>query len=138
MSKQKVAVIGSGISGLSASFFLSKKFDVYLFEKNKILGGHTRTVDFIDNLKDNLSIDTGFIVFNNDNYPDLVSFFKYLKVDVEDSDMSFSFSSASPNIEYGGSSFNSLFAQRKNFFSYIYTKLPTSRIFHTQPRFLGL
>ena len=80
MDKQKIVVIGSGISGLSVSFFLSKKFEVHLFEKNKILGGHTKTVNFKDNLQDSLSIDTGFIVFNNDNYPDLVSFFKYLKV----------------------------------------------------------
>ena len=51
MNKQKIAVIGSGISGLSASFFLSKKFDVHLFEKNKILGGHTRTINFENNLE---------------------------------------------------------------------------------------
>lgn len=117
MVKQKVAVIGSGISGLSASFFLSKKFDVHLFEKNKILGGHTRTINFKDNADDFLSIDTGFIVFNKENYPDLVSFFKYLNVIIEDSNMSFSISSKSPNFEYGGSNLNSLFAQRKNIFS---------------------
>jgi len=117
MDKQKIAVIGSGISGLSTSFFLSKKFDVHLFEKNKILGGHTRTINFKDNLQDYFSIDTGFIVFNNDNYPDLVSFFKHLKVEVADSDMSFSVSCKSPNLEYGGRNFNSVFSQRKNFFS---------------------
>ena len=117
MDKQKIVVIGSGISGLSVSFFLSKKFEVHLFEKNKILGGHTKTVNFKDNLQDSLSIDTGFIVFNNDNYPDLVSFFKYLKVEVAESDMSFSVSCKSPNLEYGGNNLNSLFAQRKNIFS---------------------
>ena len=76
MNKKKIAIIGSGISGLSAALFLSNKFDVHLFEKNKNLGGHTRTINFKDNFEDVLSIDTGFIVFNNENYPDLVSFFK--------------------------------------------------------------
>ena len=117
MSKKKIAIIGSGISGLSAAFFLSKNYEVHLFEKNKILGGHTRTVNFKDNLENTLSIDTGFIVFNNENYPDLVSLLHHLNVMVEDSDMSFSVSCKKPNIEYGGSSFNTLFAQRKNFFS---------------------
>ena len=117
MSKKKIAIIGSGISGLSAAFFLSKNYEVHLFEKNNVLGGHTRTVNFKDNLENTLSIDTGFIVFNNENYPDLVSFLHHLNVMVEDSDMSFSVSCKKPNIEYGGSSFNTLFAQRRNFFS---------------------
>lgn len=117
MNKKKVAVIGSGISGLSAAFFLSKKYEVHLYEKNKILGGHTRTIKFKDNFNDFVSIDTGFIVFNENNYPDLVSFFKYLNVKVEDSNMSFSVSCKTPNLEYGGSNLNSLFAQRKNLFS---------------------
>jgi len=117
MNKQKVAVIGSGISGLSVSYFLSKDFEVHLFEKNKILGGHTRTVSFKDDFNDPLSIDTGFIVFNNLNYPDLVSFLEHINIKVEDSNMSFSVSCKSPNLEYGGNSLNSLFAQRKNFFS---------------------
>ena len=118
MNKLNVAVIGSGISGLSASFFLSQKFNIHLFEKNKILGGHTRTINFRDNSKKSISIDTGFIVFNNKNYPDLSSFFKYLDVDTGDSDMSFSVSSQFPNLEYGGRNLNSLFAQRKNIFSF--------------------
>ena len=64
-SKEKIAIVGSGIAGLSASFLLSKKFNVHLFEKNHILGGHTRTINFKDDLDHQLSIDTGFIVFNN-------------------------------------------------------------------------
>ena len=116
MSKQKVAVIGSGISGLSASFFLSKKFEVHLFEKNDLIGGHTRTISFKDNKKNSISIDTGFIVFNDDTYPDLVSFFNLLGVKIEDSDMSFSVACELPYLEYGGSNLNSLFAQRKIFF----------------------
>ena len=117
MNKKKIAIIGSGISGLSASLFLSKSFDVHLFEKNKILGGHTRTIKLKNSDNNSLCIDTGFIVLNNKNYPDLVSFFKFLDVDTENSNMSFSVSCKSPNLEYGGTSLNSLFAQRKNIFS---------------------
>ena len=73
MQKEKIAVIGSGISGISCSLFLSKKYDVFLFEKNDYLGGHTRT-RIIENNNNFFEIDTGFIVFNNDNYPDLVDF----------------------------------------------------------------
>ena len=116
MKTEKIAVIGSGISGISASLFLSKKYDVHLFEKNDYLGGHTRTKIIEDN-NTLLNIDTGFIVFNNYNYPDLVEFFKYLNIETQDSNMSFSISLNDPEIEYGSRGLNSLFAQRKNFFS---------------------
>ena len=122
MKKNKVAIIGSGISGLSTALFLSKKFDVHLFEKNEELGGHTRTRYIKD---DNIvrAIDTGFIVFNDRNYPDLKNFFEYLNVKTHNSDMSFSFSSISNNIEYGGSNFFTLFAQPKNLFSLSFLQL---------------
>ena len=68
--QKKIAVIGSGISGLSVSYFLSSKYKVHLFEKNNYLGGHTRTVKLKSD--DNLAIDTGFIVYNDKNYPDLI------------------------------------------------------------------
>ena len=87
VSKKKIAVIGSGIAGISASYFLSSKYDVHLFEQNNYLGGHTRTVKVkTDN---NISIDTGFIVFNDKNYPDLIKFFDHLNVQTMNSDMSF-------------------------------------------------
>ncbi len=122
MNKKRIAIIGSGISGLSAAFLLSNKFDVCLYEKENNLGGHTRTVNFIDNHK-NISIDTGFIVFNDKNYPDLLSFFNELGVYSEDSNMSFSVSSKNTDFEYGGSNLNSLFGQRKNLFSISFYKL---------------
>ena len=106
--KKKIAIIGSGISGLSAAFLLSNKFDVSLYEKERNLGGHTRTVNFNENNK-KLSIDMGFIVFNEKNYPDLTSFFKELEIITENSNMSFSVSNKSLDFEYGGSNFNSLF-----------------------------
>lgn len=120
MNKKKIAIIGSGISGLSASLFLSKEYEVHLFEKNNILGGHTRTIKFNDEFKNPFSIDTGFIVYNDKNYPYLKSFLNYLDVITEDSNMSFSVSCKKPNFEYGGSSINSFFAQRKNLFSVKY------------------
>ena len=121
MSKKKIAVIGSGISGISASYFLSSKYDVHLFEKNNYLGGHTRTVKVpADN---NLLIDTGFIVFNDRNYPDLIKFFDYLDVLTMNSDMSFAVSDFNYNIEYGGKNLKSLFAQYKNIFNISYLKM---------------
>ncbi len=122
MSKRKLAVIGSGISGLSASFFLSSKYDVQLLEKNDYLGGHTRTKE-IKEENTLFNIDTGFIVYNNKNYPDLKKFFEYLNLETEKSNMSFSLSLKCPNIEYGGSSFQSLFAQKKNLFSFRFYSL---------------
>ena len=89
MEKEKIAVIGSGISGISASLFLSQKYKIYLFEKNNYLGGHTRTKTIEENKKIH-NIDTGFIVFNNDNYPDFVKFLEYLNIETENSNMSFS------------------------------------------------
>ena len=116
MEKQRLAVIGSGISGLSAAFFLSKKFNVSLFEKNNVLGGHTRTVSIFEKKK-KILVDTGFIVFNKKNYQDFISFLNYLDVNSENSEMSFSVSDTRNNIEYGGGNINSLFAQRKNILS---------------------
>ena len=116
MIKERIAVIGSGISGISSSLFLSNKYEVHLFEKNNYLGGHTRTKDLeINNCLFN--IDTGFIVFNDDNYPDLVKLFKYLNIKTTNSDMSFSISLRNPEFEYGSKNLNALFGQKKNIFS---------------------
>ena len=116
MNKEKIAVIGSGISGLCVSLLLSKKYNVFLFEKNNYLGGHTRTKQILDNEYVH-DIDTGFIVFNEENYPDLVEFFNYLNIETVNSDMSFSVSINNPDFEYSGSSLNGLFSQRKHIFS---------------------
>ena len=72
----KIAIIGSGISGLGAAYFLSKKHKVDLFEKNNHFGGHSYTLDFIENdSKKTISLDLGFIVFNKTTYPNLLNFF---------------------------------------------------------------
>lgn len=116
MEKEKIAVIGSGISGISASLFLSQKYKIYLFEKNNYLGGHTRTKTIEENKKIH-NIDTGFIVFNNDNYPDFVKFLEYLNIETENSNMSFSVSIKNPEFEYGSNNLKSIFVQKKNIFS---------------------
>jgi predicted NAD/FAD-binding protein len=121
INKKKIAVIGSGIAGISASYFLSSKYDVHLFEKNNYLGGHTRTVKV--RTDKNVSIDTGFIVFNDRNYPDLIKFFDHLDVQTINSDMSFAVSDSNYNIEYGGKNLKSLFAQYKNIFNISYIKM---------------
>ena len=69
--REKIAIIGSGISGISAAYLLSSKYDVYLFEKNNRLGGHTRTI-YVEESTKTIPVDTGFIVFNENNYPDLI------------------------------------------------------------------
>ena len=119
--KERIAVIGSGISGISSAYFLSKNFDVHLFEKEDRLGGHTRTIFIKED--NNIPIDTGFIVFNENNYYDLTKFFYALNVDFEDSDMSFAVSNLAFNIEYSGKNFSTLFANLKNLFSYKYLKM---------------
>ena len=72
----KIAVIGSGISGLSAAYHLSKKYHVDLFEKNDHFGGHSYTYDIKENNRKKLPVDLGFIVFNELTYPNLINFFK--------------------------------------------------------------
>ena len=120
--KKKIAIIGSGISGLSAAYLLSKKYDVYLYEKNQRLGGHTRTIYVKDSSK-KIPIDTGFIVFNERNYPDLTKFFQILNIDCRDSDMSFAVSNTVPSIEYSGKTLFSLFANFNNLFSFKFYKM---------------
>jgi predicted NAD/FAD-binding protein len=114
----KVAVIGSGISGLSAAHFLSKKYTVDLFEKDNHFGGHSFTFDFKENDSiQPISVDLGFIVFNKNTYPNLIKFFHDLNISYEKSDMSFSVSVKNSNIEYSGSGLNGLFSNKINLFN---------------------
>ncbi|MBD22113.1 MAG: hypothetical protein CL572_00395 [Alphaproteobacteria bacterium] len=116
MKKKKIAIIGSGISGLSCAWKLSEKFEVELFECDKRFGGHSNTVQINDGKKI-IYVDTGFIVFNEHNYPLLCKFFKSLGVVSYESDMSFSVSIAHNNLEYSGTNLISIFAQIKNLFN---------------------
>ena len=110
----KIAVIGSGISGLSASYFLSKKHHVDLFEKEDRFGGHSYTIDVIENKK-RIPVDIGFIVFNHLTYPNLINFFNEIDIEIEKSDMSFSVSVEGTNFEYCGKGLRGIFANKSNF-----------------------
>ena len=118
----KIAVIGSGISGLSSAYYLSKKYEVDLFEKDDHFGGHSYTFDIKETNK-KIPVDLGFIVFNKITYPNLINFFEELKVPYEKSDMSFSVSVKDSSIEYGGTGFNSLFARKNNLFNFNFIKM---------------
>ena len=109
----KIAVVGSGISGLSAAYYLSKKHKVDLFEKENHFGGHSHTIDLSLGSK-KLSVDIGFIVFNFKTYPNLIKFFTENKIEIEKSDMSFSVSVNNSHFEYCGRGLNGIFSNRSN------------------------
>ena len=119
----KIAVIGSGISGLSAAYFLSKNHKVDLFEKDDHFGGHSYTVDVEYEKNKKISVDIGFIVFNHETYPNLISFFKENKIDIEKSNMSFSVSVHDTKIEYCGNGLNGIFANKNNLFNIKFLKM---------------
>ena len=118
----KIAVVGSGISGLSAAYYLSKKHNVDLFEKEDHFGGHSYTLDVLVNEK-KVSIDIGFIVFNHQTYPNLINFFLENEVEIEKSDMSFSVSVQDTNIEYCGKGLKGIFSNKSNLFSKNFLKM---------------
>ena len=114
--KQRVAIVGTGISGMACAYFLHKRFELILFEQNGHIGGHSLTVDALEGSK-KIPIDMGFMVFNQKTYPNLTRLFDELDVPVKDSKMSFSVQHLLLGLEYCGTSLNHLFAQRKNLFS---------------------
>ena len=109
----KIAVVGSGISGLSAAYYLSKNHHVDLFEKEDHFGGHSHTIDLTFGIK-KVSVDIGFIVFNFKTYPNLIKFFDENKIEIEKSDMSFSVSVNDTSFEYCGRGLNGIFSNRSN------------------------
>jgi len=120
----KVAIIGSGISGLSAAYFLSKKYKVDLFEKEDRFGGHSHTIDIkLNEDKNKIHADIGFIVFNKKTYPNLINFFKEIDVDIEKSNMSLSFMSKDIDLEYCGKGLKGIFSHKKNLFNFDFFKM---------------
>lgn len=109
---KRIAVIGAGISGMGAAYHLADTHSVTLFEAEPRLGGHARTV--VAGKRGDQPVDTGFIVFNRVNYPNLVKLFEALDVPVAKSDMSFAASIGNGRIEYGLRSLQALFAQKRN------------------------
>ena len=112
----KIAVVGSGISGLSAAYYLSKNHQVDLFEKDDHFGGHSHTIDLNISAK-KIAVDIGFIVFNFKTYPNLIKFFNENKIEIEKSDMSFSVSLRNTLFEYCGKGLDGIFANRSNLFN---------------------
>ena len=119
----KIAVIGSGISGLSSAYYLSKKHKVDLFEKQDRFGGHSYTLDVKLNEKEKVAVDAGFTVFNKITYPNLINFFKENDIEIEKSDMSFSVSVKGTNIEYCGKGLNGIFSNRGNLLNLKFIKM---------------
>jgi predicted NAD/FAD-binding protein len=109
---KRIAVIGAGISGMGAAYHLADAHSITLFEAEPRLGGHARTV--VAGKRGDQPVDTGFIVFNRVNYPNLVKLFEALDVPVAKSDMSFAASIGNGRIEYGLRSLQALFAQKRN------------------------
>lgn len=110
----KIAIVGSGISGLACAYYLSKENEVYLFEKENYLGGHTNTIEVEIN-NQIIPVDTGFIVFNLVTYPNLIRFFDELNISYIESNMSFSVWNRIMNQYYAGTNLSTFFAKRSNF-----------------------
>jgi predicted NAD/FAD-binding protein len=121
LMKQKVAVIGGGVAGITSAFLLQQKFDVTIFEKNSYLGGHTNTIDVKEDNQD-LSVDTGFIVCNDKTYENFHKLLVKLNTNWRYADMSFSVHDESSGLQYGSKNIDTIFAQRKNILSPTFIK----------------
>lgn len=135
--KQTLAIVGTGVSGLGAAYFLKNDYDLTVFESGDYVGGHTNTVD-VDEDGQSIPIDTGFIVFNHVTYPNLLRLFQTLEVPTKKSDMSFSVQHIPTGLEFCGSGLDGLFAQRRNLFRprYIKMLLEINRFNENAPKIL--
>ena len=118
----RIGIVGAGISGMTAAYYLSKKHDITLFEASDYIGGHANTA-IIHESGCKLPIDTGFIVFNKPNYPTLCRLFDELGVEAINTDMSFSVHCEGSGLEYNGTSLNKMFVQRRNLFNRSFLKM---------------
>jgi len=119
---EKVAIVGTGVAGMIAAHLLHKEYDISVFEKKNYVGGHTHTVE-VDEGNIKVPIDTGFIVFNKTNYPNLLKLFKRLDVAYKPTKMSFSVQHVPEKLEYNGSGFNGIFGQRRNLLNRSFYKM---------------
>lgn len=111
-----IAIIGSGISGLTSAYLLNRSHEITLFEASDWIGGHTHTVDVTVEGR-SYAVDTGFIVFNDWTYPNFIRLLEQLGVGFKPTEMSFSVTDPDSGLEYNGNNLNSLFAQRRNLLS---------------------
>ena len=112
-TRLKIAVVGTGISGLSAAWLLSQRHDVTVYEQADRVGGHSNTITATVGGR-NIAVDTGFIVFNRRTYPNLVALFELLGVQTQKSEMSFAVSMDGGELEYSGSGLSGLLGQPRN------------------------
>ncbi len=112
---KKIAIIGSGISGMSAAYLLRQKYDITLFEKNGYIGGHARTIE-LERGGQKIAVDTGFIVYNHRNYANLKALFALLGVETIMSPMTFGSSVNQGVLEYAVTNLQTIFAQKRNLF----------------------
>jgi predicted NAD/FAD-binding protein len=113
---KRIAVVGSGISGLSAAYYLSRRHEVHVFERDNRLGGHTHTV-MVESGRGPMAVDTGFIVHNERTYPNFCRLMAELGVETQPSDMSFAVTGRDGAFEYSSRGLGGFFAQKRNYFS---------------------
>jgi predicted NAD/FAD-binding protein len=109
----KIAIIGSGISGLTSAYYLNKNHDITVFEANDYIGGHTATVD-VAFQGNQYAVDTGFIVYNDRTYPNFIKLLEQIGVEGTPTEMSFSIRNDDSGLEYNGHTISTLFAQKRN------------------------
>jgi uncharacterized protein len=119
---EKLAIIGTGIAGMGCAHLLQKKYDLTIFEQDNYVGGHTNTIAVNEDGTD-VFMDTGFMVFNFETYPNLCQLFDEIKAPIKKTEMSFSVQHTETGLEYCGSGLDGLFAQRKNIFNLRYIKM---------------
>jgi len=119
---EKLAIIGTGIAGMGCAHLLQKKYDLTIFEEADYIGGHTNTITVHEEGKP-VFMDTGFMVFNFQTYPNLCKLFEEIKAPIKKTDMSFSVQHTETSLEYCGSGIDGLFAQRKNIFNIRYIRM---------------
>ena len=118
----KIAIVGTGISGLTSAYILNKRHDITIYEKNNYIGGHTHTHKIKDK-NQSFNIDSGFIVYNENTYPNFIKLLDIINVKRQHTDMGFSVKSSKLDFEYAGNSLNSIFSKKTNLFNLQFLKM---------------